>query len=297
MLAPEVSDTQLDTESYMSAHYPTEQAYRNLYGDLARLLEHNAPPGDIGHALEIGSGSGAWTWGLSRDPRVKTLYASDISPGFLKRLHQTSANDDTLILQAGGEDLAFAQASLDLVLGRSVLHHIYDYRAVLSQIRTWLRPGGIAVFFEPNLQGKLWLAFYIEMIRRLNAALGPNDPAALGTASTRRLEGAMRHILKDFYHPDIDGIRPNIEDKYVFDINTLMQDGRDAGFANVDYVDQDQGNGLALIRIRNAVLPLLEADKAKTARFAPLFDAFEATFGLNAQTAPISPMGYFVFRA
>ncbi len=222
----------------------------------------------------------------------------------MARLHETSGSPDTLILRAGGEDLAFAPGSLDLVLGRSVLHHIYDYRAVLRQIRTWLKPGGSAIFFEPNLQGKLWVAFYIEMIRQMDGALNDGGatllkrrPNGLSHQTRKGMNGAMRHILKDFYHPEIDAIRPEIEDKYVFDINTLIADGKTAGFADVQYVDQEQDNGLALKRIRNSVLSVLGTDKDKIAQYEPLFDAFQATFGLSAQTTPISPMGYFVFRA
>ncbi len=62
-------------------------------------------------------------------------------------------------------------------------------------------------------------------------------------------------------------------------------------------VNQPQDGGLALRRIRGALEGTLGAEKAALRAYQPLFDAFEATFGLNGQTAPVAPMVYFVFRA
>ena len=311
--APNAGDTQLDTDDYTNAHFPDDAAYRNLATELERVLDKVLPADALGHVLEIGSGSGAWTWGLSRAERVKTLYATDISPGFLSHLHKSSSGPGTLLLRAGAEDLRFEPESLDLVLGRSVLHHIYDYPSLLKQVRSWLKPGGTALFFEPCLQGKLWVAFYLELVRQLDGATGLLERAGplarlasrgkktladpkLSPAARQRLGSTMRHILKEYYLPNIDDAREGLEDKYVFDIETLLEQAREAGFTSAEYLDQDQSNGLALTRICNAVASALGPESGKLDSFAPAFEAFAATFGKHTETAPVAPMVYFVFR-
>lgn len=310
-LAPEdARDTALDVAEYTAA-LPTEGAYRSMFASLDAIVRQILGDGPVDATLELGAGNGAWTWGLARSPRYRAVHATDISTEFLRKIAPIIPGDRTLLLRGPAEAIACAPGSLDLVVGRSFLHHIHDYQSLLADLRTWLRPGGAVVFFEPCLQGKLWIAFFMELLRRLDRPAPPGlfgrvmhrlTPRAAGdgrlsAAAHRRLQGTMRHILKDFYHDDIDAIRARIEDKYVFDIDTLLAAGRAAGFAEARMINQPQDGGLALRRIRGAIEGTLGAEKDVLRRHQPLFDAFEATFGLNAQTAPIAPMVYFVFRA
>ena len=106
----------------------------------------------------------------------------------------------------------------------------------------------------------------------------------------------MRHILKDFYHKDIDQIRPSIEDKYVFDINTLLQDARRAGFSDADCISLPQGNGLARQRLLDNLRGALRDELGEIRHHMAILDAFSSTFGIDESTLPIAPMAYFVFR-
>ena len=303
-------DTQLDVAAY-AADLPGEAAYWSMFTSLDAVVRQTLGDGPLAATLELGAGNGAWTWGLARSPRYRNVYATDISPEFLRRIAPVIPEDRTLLLRGPAEAITCAPGSLDLVVGRSFLHHIHDYEALLAALRGRLRPGGAAVFFEPCLQGKLWIAFFMEVLRRLDRPAAPGLLASVllrlrlrGGAEQRlsarahsRLHGTMRHILKDFYHSDIDAIRAGIEDKYVFDIDTLLAAGRAAGFAEARMVNQPQDGGLALRRIRGALEGTLGDEKAALRAYQPVFDAFEATFGLNGQTAPIAPMVHFVFRA
>lgn len=310
-LAPEdTRDTMLDVAAY-AANLPGEAAYWSMFTSLDAVVRQTLGDGPVDATLELGAGNGAWTWGLARSPRYRSVYATDISPDFLRRIALSIPADRTLLLRGPAEAIICAPGSLDLVVGRSFLHHIHDYQGLLADLRGWLRPGGAAVFFEPCLQGKLWIAFFMELLRRLDRPAAPGLLASVllrlrlrGRAEHRlsatahaRLHGTMRHILKDFYHSDIDAIRPGIEDKYVFDIDTLLAAGRAAGYSEVRMVNQPQDGGLALRRIRGALEGTLGAEKTVLRAYQPVFDAFEATFGLNGQTAPIAPMVHFVFRA
>lgn len=304
-LDPGAGDTALDIETYAATNFADEQTYRNLFHELHEMVTRLMGPGEIGKTLEIGAGSGAWTWGMARSDRFRSLYATDISHGFLEKLAGQCDTPGTLIMRAPGESLAFRAGSLDLVLGRSVLHHIYDYRGLLARLRGWLRPGGVALFFEPCLQGKLWIAYQFELIRRLdqqtrrhNETLPePLRRATLTEEGRRRLESGTRHILKDFYHEGIDDIRAGLEDKYIFDIDTLVQDGRDAGFGDAGFISLPQIDGLARQRILNNLRACLREEAPILDQYEPVFDAFSATFGVSPTTPPVAPMGYFWFRA
>jgi len=301
----EAGDTQLDVEEYAAVNFADEQTYRNLFHDLHEMVTRIMGPGEIGETLEIGAGSGAWTWGLARSDRFHNVYATDISHAFLEKLADHCDTPGTLILRTPGESLNFRPGSLDLVLGRSVLHHIYDYKMLLARLKGWLKPGGVAMFFEPCLQGKLWVAYHFELIRRLdeqtrqhNETLPPElRRPTLSQPARQRLEGGTRHILKDFYHPGIDQIRPEIEDKYIFDIDQLQADGKAAGFAEAGFVSLPQIDGLARNRLLHNLGMILKDDKAILSQYEPLFDAFSATFGVSETTPPVAPMGYFWFRA
>ncbi len=235
-------DTQLDVAAY-AADLPGEAAYWSMFTSLDAVVRQTLGDGPLSATLELGAGNGAWTWGLARSPRYRNVYATDISPEFLRLIAPVIPEDRTLLLRGPAEAIACAPGSLDLVVGRSFLHHIHDYEALLADLRGWLRPGGAAVFFEPCLQGKLWIAFFMELVRRLDRPVAPGLLASvllrlrlrrgaeqrLSATAHARLHGTMRHILKDFYHTDIDAIRAGIEDKYVFDIDTLLAAGRAAG--------------------------------------------------------------------
>lgn len=301
----DAGDTQLDVADYTAQNFANEQSYRNLFADLDKIVTQIVGEGDIGQTLEIGAGSGAWTWGLSRSERFHTLYATDISHGFLSLLADHCDTPGTHVMRASGQSLKFQPNSLDLVLGRSVLHHIHDYPALLEQARSWLKPGGVAIFFEPCLQGKLWVAFFMDIIRRLDEQTRQRNQnldeqarvPTLSPEARQRLEGGMRHILKDFYHADIEQIRPDIEDKYVFDIETLLDQAKASGFSEANYISLPQNGGLALTRIKNTLKVVLKDEQTILDQYTPLFDAFSATFGIDDMTPPIAPMVYFWFRA
>src|SRR3954471_19886046 len=82
----------------------------------------------FGRSLEIGAGTGYFSLNLLRAGVVREAVCTDISPGMLTALE---ANAARLRLAVGtracdGEDLPFADASFDLVLGHAVLHHLPD---------------------------------------------------------------------------------------------------------------------------------------------------------------------------
>ncbi|MFP4283577.1 MAG: class I SAM-dependent methyltransferase, partial [Opitutales bacterium] len=192
------------------AFFPTEAARASHFRDLEIILNQVLGRRRFGEVLEIGAAGGAWTWGLAHDERVRRLYATETSPAALAHLAEITQGGAALILDSATARLDLEIGALDLVLGRGALAREIDPAALLTRVKRWLKPGGAAVFLEPCLQGKIWTAFVMDLIRRFEATGGPRpdaeeNPRFLGRKSARkglsqlatmRLEGAARQVVR-----------------------------------------------------------------------------------------------------
>lgn len=97
-----------------------------------------------GHALEVGSGSGAMAAALlDRFPHLR-LTATDVDPRMVlaagKRLARYGAR--VAVAQADAARLPFADDSFDLALSFLMLHHVGGWEAALRELVRVVRPGG-----------------------------------------------------------------------------------------------------------------------------------------------------------
>jgi SAM-dependent methyltransferase len=293
-------------EAIARAFFPTEAARASHYRDLDIILGQVLGRKNFGEVLEIGAAGGAWTCGLSQDPRVRRLYATETSPTALAHLGEITAGGSALILDSGTENLRLEMATLDLVVGRGALAREADPATLLTNVKRWLKPGGAAVFLEPCLQGKIWTAFVMDLIRRFEAqgGKGPNGEEAgggflgrraaarrapLSTLAQMRLEGATRQVIRGAQGEGMG------EDR-VFDIAALTHLGYEIGYAECYPIDQPQEDVTPLRRLRNTLDGLLGTEKTALERYTPIFEALEETFGALPETAPVAPNIYFVFR-
>lgn len=109
--------------------------------------------------LEIGCGMGRYTLLLADlGMRVEGL---DLTPVLLQRLRESAGNRQIPLHCA---DVLEAPAELsgvfDAVLGFFMLHHVHDLTLVFRGVSKLLRPGGRAVFLEPNAFNPL---FYLQV--------------------------------------------------------------------------------------------------------------------------------------
>jgi len=131
--------------------YPLEYAYW-LLGDVRGKA-----------VLDLGCGSGANTVLLAdRGARVTGL---DLSPDLIElarqRLHVNEIAADVGFVVGSAHAIDLPDASMDVVFGMAILHHV-DLQKTAAEVRRVLRPGGRAIFQEPVRNSRV-----IRAIRRM----------------------------------------------------------------------------------------------------------------------------------
>jgi ubiquinone/menaquinone biosynthesis C-methylase UbiE len=178
------------------------------------------------HALELGAGTGYFSLNLMLDGVIAHTTASDISPGML---HALAGNARRLGLSAqtvvaDAEALPVADASVDLVIGHAILHHLPDPARAFAECHRVLRPGGTVVFAgEPSRIGDR----LARIPKRLAGATAPLWRRAIGAAPHEHRSGPPSHELEA------------LVDIRVFGAGELAALARSAGFEQVRVRGED----------------------------------------------------------
>ena len=107
--------------------------------------------------LDVGCGPGKYTLALVE--RGLDVEGLDLTPALLDRLG-AAAPDLPLHLADLGDPPEALTGRFDVVTGFFMLHHISDLARAFAGVRTVLRPGGRAVFCEPN---PAFLGYYAQI--------------------------------------------------------------------------------------------------------------------------------------
>jgi ubiquinone/menaquinone biosynthesis C-methylase UbiE len=113
-----------------------------------------------GEALELGSGTGFFLLNLMQAGVARRGHVTDLSPGMVEAAVRNAAalGLDVDGRVADAESIPYDDASMDLVVGHAVLHHIPDVELALREVLRVLKPGGRFVFAgEPTTVGD-WYA-------------------------------------------------------------------------------------------------------------------------------------------
>jgi SAM-dependent methyltransferase len=141
--------------------------HRASHGCYEEMLERPTVPADV---LEYGCGTGSAGFRLARvGHRVVGI---DISSVAVQRAREEAARQglESLTFEVmDAEHLELPDASIDLVCGSGILHHL-DLDAAFTEIRRVLRPSGRAVFIEPLGHNLL-----INLFRRLTPSMRTPD--------------------------------------------------------------------------------------------------------------------------
>ncbi len=141
----------------------------------------NLKPGLI--ALEIGCGRGAGAGLILREFQPARIYALDLDREMIAKAKQyLSAAEKRQVSLLVGDSFALPvkTASVDVVFGFGVLHHIPDWRAALQEIARTLKPEG--VYFLEELYPALYqniLTKHILLHPRQDRFAGPELCQAL----------------------------------------------------------------------------------------------------------------------
>lgn len=257
--------------SSRSAVHP--RAFQQLTHVLDRIGKKN-----VRLAVELGAGNGAWTVGMNRSDRFQEIYAIDASHQSQSMLSQILSKPNTRLVCQSAEHLDFEAGSVDVVVARSFLRHVANYEALLAKCARWLKPDGAAIFYEPCIQGKIWIAFLTKLMLEFEAL-----PAVKWDTMRRNLELLY---LKGLERP------PSREDKWIFDVDALRETAQAAGFSTVEVIDED---GRLLRGFKRAIFGAI-SDRSKLARYSAMLEALGVVFSTSAPKMLVSPMVFFVFR-
>jgi 2-polyprenyl-3-methyl-5-hydroxy-6-metoxy-1,4-benzoquinol methylase/DNA-directed RNA polymerase subunit RPC12/RpoP len=291
LTTPDTVGTALDAAEYDAVHGVSEKVVAQAGIRWAELIK------DLGyvpeHALEIGAGSGVLTLSLLRHKAVRSMTVTDVSEQFLRPLMERLSSDPTPVslVVCDANEPHFAPETFDLVVGRSVLHHLLAYDRTLRESFAALAPGGAAIFLEPVLEGKAIVALLLALVAECDERA---DPPRLTDHERQRIRKEIEHMT---WASDRDRGTDEIargEDKHVFRIDELRRAGTEAGFADVTFVNNGAvwpGYWASVVMSPNLGIA---ADRLEPYRW--IAQQFAQTYGTMFADRLVTPMGYFVFR-
>ncbi|MGH9197885.1 MAG: class I SAM-dependent methyltransferase [Acidimicrobiia bacterium] len=193
--------------------YPLEYCF-HLLGDVARKA-----------VLDFGCGSGVHTLLLAR--RGADVLAFDISRDLIeiaRRRLAVNGLGSARFFVSSAHDLALADASVDLVLGVAILHHL-ELTRVARELKRILRTGGRAIFQEPVRNSKM-IQFVRDLIPYRAPDVSPFERPLTDEELRAFASGFSRYRSRPFWLPHVNlaSILPVVRDYCVHPLVRL--DGR-----------------------------------------------------------------------
>ena len=276
------ADTLLDDATYDAMHAVTPRTSEPLFQFYASIMTELGK-GIEGRVLEFGAGTGNLTVGLAAHGQFSEIHCADLSPRFMARLldkiAQIAPQTTFAPYLLDANRLPFASDSFDAVLGHSVLHHLLHFENTLSDAFRILRPGGVAIFGDPMMEGHALLHLAAGQITALEASgLGP--PLTL---RTRQILDRIAELgaLKQRNLRTRDETVARSEDKFIFPTALLRRMAQAIGFRSVDFRYQGAAPDLAeILWVRlNKTMELAGGPVEDIAPYRGLFRPFSTSYG------------------
>jgi len=165
--------------------------------------------------MDVGSGSGNSVFALAHIFPQARIVASDLSPDMVAimrhRAIQRGVDDRVAVMVADASRLEPLPETFDVIMGSSMLHHLIDPFSALGRLLAGLRPGGIAVFYEPFQAGNLILRQVLGEIVRRAPYHGDIAPETL-----EFIRVCILGLDLMFEEPRVHPVLPTLDDKWQF---------------------------------------------------------------------------------
>lgn len=224
-----ITDQFLANAATYDALYANSAHFGRLFGEAMATLDGPLPAAPT--VLDVGTGSGTNTIvpAMTLFPECR-IVGTDLSPDLLAMLHgyvrRQGLEDRVLCVCTDAMADHFRPGAFDVVLGAAILHHLLDPTRALASAFRALRPGGIALFFEP-FDGCAMVRMALELILERAPREAPLDPA---------VEQLLRAVSLDYAtRAGTDKSAPHfryMDDKWLFNRTWLTDAAREAGFAS-----------------------------------------------------------------
>jgi SAM-dependent methyltransferase len=202
--------------SYDHKNHVKSKAIRRYY----EILLDDLLEGVYDHAdfkvLDVGCGTGFLEDFLI--PRCECLCAVDATMAMLQTARAKFARNCVHWIGADAGQLPFAQSSFDMVCTNAVLHHLYDWQPLLSQMIHLLKPSGrLFLGYEPNgIPHRLFRPLLMCMAKLAPEEKRWNRSGAAGLPSSK-LDDIDIHKLAEFHIFHGRGIHPFKLKRYLLD--------------------------------------------------------------------------------
>lgn len=114
--------------------------------------------------LDVGCGTGAQSRTLIKRAEVAEVVGADQATFLIERARELAAGlEGITFVEAAGDDLPLDPASFDVIVAHTVLTHVADSDAVLTELYRVLRPGGTLAICDGDFS-------------TMSAAIGDRDP-------------------------------------------------------------------------------------------------------------------------
>lgn len=291
-------DTQLDIHSYDEAHGVNKESSKKLYNIYKEILSSHGANTN-GAVLEIASGSGYLTQGITNLSSFSEIHCSDLSPGFMKQLRGKLGGGKTgrknLFYLFDANRLPFIDQSFDVVLGNSVLHHFANFENTLIDCYRVLKSGGAAVFGEPVLDIHVFVSLSASLIRafdsrQLSRRLSKHTDQVLAIIENRAT--LKRNNLRSD-RSDLD----SIEDKFQFPIEYMRDLSTKIGYSLFECRSNasNLNFGKMIKSVISRVFIQSNADITEIEEYDYIFDSLSLTYGEAMKEDLKALFSFFIF--
>jgi SAM-dependent methyltransferase len=238
-----VSDQFLANGAEYHRTYSNAEYFRGLFNKV--FFNTPKPDGEGLKILDMGTGPGVNTIQpcLSLFPGCE-IVATDLSPQLLAILRDYVKSEGlqdrvTTVCTDAMRDFV-RPGAFDLVVGSAILHHLFDPAVAIRSARRALKPGGLAIFFEP-FEGFVLLRVMFETI-----LARAEREAGLEPLSERTVE-MMKTFIWDFKlrsgRDKSDPAFNILDDKWLFTRHYFEHMRRKAKFSSLDIVSVHDQHG------------------------------------------------------